>query len=244
MKIHLAGSESRNFVHDGHDPQSLLVLCSFFYMDDWCLEHLSKWDLLLDSGAFTFLERSKSGTDWDSYIDKYCEFINSYDIKKFFELDIDPIVGLDKVSKIRERIENKTEKQTIPVWHISRGLDNFKAMCRDYNYVSLGGIVSGEWKGRPADCFRPFIDIAHENDAQIHGLGYTNLKGLLINKFDSVDSTAWTSGNRFGGVYVFKNGRLSKINRKPNQRMINPKKLAVHNFGEWVKFQRYAQEYY
>ncbi len=59
----------------------------------------------------------------------------------FFELDIDRIVGLEKVEEFRRRIESKTGKQSIPVWHSNRGWQYFVNMCKEYNYVSIGGIA-------------------------------------------------------------------------------------------------------
>ena len=61
---------------------------------------------LLDSGAFTFMNNSKS-VDFDLYLDKYIDFIIEKNIKYFFELDIDSIVGYKKVLQLRERLERR-----------------------------------------------------------------------------------------------------------------------------------------
>ena len=110
-------------------------------------------------------------------------------------------------------------------------------------YVSLGGIVTREFKASEYKYFPWFINTAHSKGAKIHGLGFTNLKGLKKYHFDSVDSTSWTSGNRFGSVYHFNGRTMIKTDRKPNERMANPRELAIHNFNEWVKFQKYAEKY-
>ena len=50
---------------------------------------------LLDSGAFTFMQGTHQGdVDWDEYIEQYADLINRYDVKLFFELDIETIVGM------------------------------------------------------------------------------------------------------------------------------------------------------
>lgn len=40
--------------------------------------------------------QGKAAVNWDEYVEEYAEFIIKYDIKLFFELDIDAIVGLKK----------------------------------------------------------------------------------------------------------------------------------------------------
>ena len=59
---------------------------------------------LLDSGAFTFMSGTNS-PDFDQYIIKYIDFINRHDIKYFFELDIDSIVGYEKVKEYTRRLD-------------------------------------------------------------------------------------------------------------------------------------------
>ena len=51
-----------------------------------------------------------------------------------------------------------------------------------------------------------FIDQAHSAGIRIHGLGFTSSKYLPYLKFDSVDSTTWLSGARYGQIYKFDNG--------------------------------------
>lgn len=64
---------------------------------------------MLDSGAFTFM-RGNAKVDWADYIKRYAEFINKYDVKYFFELDIDNIVGYEKVLEYRKLLERLTQK--------------------------------------------------------------------------------------------------------------------------------------
>ena len=99
-----------------------------------------KGDFILDSGAFTFM--NNKGTkirNFERYLEEYIDFINKYDIKYFFELDVDSIVGYDEVLRMREKLENGTNKKCIPVWHISRGLEEYVKMCQEYDYASVGG---------------------------------------------------------------------------------------------------------
>ena len=201
-------------------------------------------DFILDSGAFTFMNNTKKGqnVDFDAYVERYIEFINKYDVDKFFELDIDVIVGLEKVEQIRKRLEEGTGKKSIPVWHKSRGKDYFIKMCQEYDYIAIGGIVTGEIKKVEYPYFKWFIDTAHSYGCKIHGLGFTNLKGMELYKFDSVDSTSWLSGGRFGTLYFF-NGKTLKQVDTENRRRKHHLNLDIHNLNEWKKLQKYADKH-
>lgn len=230
--------------NEKHKKIDIAILESFYYADEWTEKVIPLLDhFLLDSGAFTFMSNSKKGNiNWKDYIDRYIAFINKNNVKHFFELDIDCIVGYENVLRIRKYIEEKTGKKCIPVWHKSRGKDEFLKMCDEYDYVSIGGIVSKEIKQTEYPFFTWFINEAHKRGCKIHGLGFTNLKGLEKYKFDSVDSTSWTTGNRFGCVYMFNGKTIVKHDKKQGQRLADSRAVAVHNFNEWVKFQKYAEK--
>ena len=235
MKIYLAGLTS---LDKELIKESKYKLESFFYIKDKMNDFLDS-NFLLDSGAFTFMN-SKKNIDWDSYIDRYIEFINLNNIKYFFELDIDSIVGLDKVKKITKYIESKTNKQCIPVWHKSRGLDYWRGLVKDYNYISIGGIVSKEITKKEFIYLPKLINIAKEQNTKVHGLGFTWVDYLKYIKFDTVDSTYWTYGNRFGFLFQFQNGKMNEIDRPKNTRL--SKESMKYNYYEWIKFQKYADE--
>lgn len=143
MRLCLAGTFPAEKIVKEYRPE--YVLESFFYIRPWQIEEIPKWKMfLLDSGAFTFMhgiEASSKPVDWDGYLSRYIDFINRNNVQHFFELDVDSIVGYDAVKRMRVRLEAETEKQSIPVWHRSRGLDEFKRLCRDYPYIGIGGFA-------------------------------------------------------------------------------------------------------
>lgn len=114
-------------------------------------------------------------------------------------------------------------------------------MCEEYDYVAIGGIVSKEIDKDDYKYFPWFINEAHKRGAKIHGLGFTNLEGLTKYHFDSVDSTSWTAGNRFGYIYTFNGKTMVKVKCPQGTRLKDSREAAVRNFNEWVKFQKYAQ---
>ena len=258
MKLYLAGGVSGNLKPEYMKlylatPKTILgfdksiftknkVYCleSFYYADEIIEKNIPLFkDFLLDSGAFTFFSSGKT-VNWEEYVDRYTDFINRNKINHFFELDIDKLVGYDKVLQLRKRLETKTGKQCIPVWHKFRGKENFLSMCDEYPYVAVGGIVSKEIQSNEYPIFKYLINEAHKRGAKIHGLGFTNLEGMVKYHFDSVDSTSWTTGNRFGSIYRFNGKTMEKYQKKEGQRLVNSREVALNNFIEWVKFQQYA----
>ena len=266
MRIYLADVQSRKYLikeqdmnvflvgeqtcKNGKDAnwKGLFILESYYYLrnnKEFTRLIQSYGKLLLDSGAFTFMQECKNNVDWDAYIEEYANFINKYDIKLFFELDIDSIVGLKEVERLRTKLELLTGKKPIPVWHKNRGKDYFIEMCKNYPYVAIGGIVTKEI---PTDkyerAFPWFIKTAHLYGCKIHGLGYTRLANLKKYHFDSVDSTAWLYGNRGGYLYKFKpsTGLIEKITSKEGCRL-KSREAAFHNFNEWVKYQQWADKF-
>lgn len=220
------------------------ILESFFYADE-VTERLLPYfgDFMLDSGAFTFMSGNGGKVSWEEYVDRYSEFIKRNKIEKFFELDIDSVAGYEKVKELRKRIERNLTKQPIPVWHISRGIEEFKRMCDEYKYVAIGGIVSKEITREKYGAFPKLIAEAHKRGAKIHGLGFTNLALLPIYHWDSVDSTAWTTGNRFGYLYYFDGKSMKKKDASKGMKLGDSRAAALNNYTEWIKFQKYAENH-
>ena len=247
MTIYLAGSfkmksKSGFLVNPDRTPKPS-CLESFYYLSDDEAQRIKYCDkFILDSGAFTFFSsKNASNVKWEEYVDRYADFIVRNDIKNFFELDIDKLVGYEKVLELRRRLEKKAERPSIPVWHKFRGKDNYLKMCDQYGYVAIGGIVSREIMPSHYGLFPWFIDQAHKRQAKIHGLGFTSLKWLPKCHFDSVDSTAWISGQKFGHVYAFNGETMVTRHRQDGERMAHHTIICEQNFNEWIKFQKWAE---
>ena len=182
--------------------------------------------------------------DWDEYIERYAAFIVRNKVEKYFELDIDSVVGYDKVLQFRAKLERLTGRQSIPVWHKSRGIDEYKRHCEEFPYVAIGGYVVKELQPRDFNAFPYMIQYAHKNNAKVHCLGFTKLNDLPRYHFDSVDSTAWTTGNRFGYLYYFDGQTIRKKDAPKGHRICDPRTAALNNYVEWIKFQKYADKHY
>ena len=243
MKIFLAG-RGYHKLWINENFFDFYKLDSYHYIAKEEIKHINKYKLfMLDSGAFSYINgKNTNNVNWDEYIESYAEFINNHNIKLFMELDIDSVVGIKEVERLRNKLERLTNKQCIPVWHKSRGKDYWLKMIKEYDYVAIGGIVTKEIKPSEYKYFHWFIRQAHKNNCKVHGLGFTNLKGIREYKFDSVDSTSWLSGNRFGAVHKFNGKTIEEISKQPGQR-VKATEVAINNFREWVKFQKYADRY-
>ena len=251
MKIFLAGSGylfSSPEVINNSKPA--FVLQSYWYLRNFSRkEELMKYYLsedckmfLLDSGAFTFMNSNKN-EDIKSYLDSYIDFINKYDIKYFFELDLYTIIGIEETYKMTAYLEARTNKKSIPVFHKCLGLKRWREMCKDYNYVAIGASgLTQECKWvKNEKILNQMISIAHSSVAKIHGLGYTRLKNLNnpTVKFDTVDSSSVCSGSRFGTSYYLKNGCIySKKLKRSGKRIKDLKIIDDHNMEIWCTFQK------
>lgn len=247
MKIYLAGVApwrgGQDRIYDeSYKTYRPYILESFYYADADTERLLPYFgDFLLDSGAFTFMQSSKSHVIWEEYLEKYANFINRNKVEKFFELDIDSVVGYEQVLEYRKKLERLTGKQCIPVWHKSRGIEEYKKMCDEYDYAAIGGIVAKEIKPEQYSAFPGMIKEAGKRKCKIHGLGFTNLKMLPKCHFYSVDSTSWTTGNRYGYLYKFDGTTMIQVDAPKGHRIAKPKEAALNNFNEWIKFQKYAE---
>ena len=251
MDLYLATPYSDRRVYDqtgSYTASNLYILESFYYTQDWMLPYIDNkvWNFMLDSGAFTFIKQKTKGitirasTDWDDYVCRYADFILEHDIHLFLELDIDVAVGLSRVEQLRHTLEARTGRQCIPVWHRSRGLDYWRGIVKDYPYVAIGGLAIKDIHRKEYKYLNKLCDIAHETRTRVHGLGFTPASGLTDYRFDSVDSTNWTMGNRAGHIVYF-DGKTIQKQPKPDGTKMKAREAAKHNFREWVKYQRYIK---
>lgn len=240
MKVFFAGSgltrvwQDKNFF-------DFFRLQTFFHITDKEAEDIKKYkDFLLDSGAFSFF--GGKAIDWDNYVTTYINFINKYDVKNFFELDLYSIIGVKETEKIRTRIEFETKKKSIPVFHKRLGIDYYKNLCENYNYIAISasGMYESKWTRKEPEKLKKMVLYANSKKVKVHGLGYTKIEMLKQIPFYSVDSTSWLSGNRFGVVYIFNGSGFNKKS-KPQGMRVKTNLTADNNFYEWVKFQKYAE---
>lgn len=257
MKLYLSSLEAVPYLELLENEVPLFILGSFYYLKKTKPEYQEKYmkfkdkckDFILDSGAFSLLNSSKNLDTFlnnlDGYIQEYINFINEYDIKHFIELDIDSLVGYERVKEIRKKIEKETNKKCIPAWHLSRDLDEWKNLTKEYDYVAIGGIVTKEIKKRDYKKILPqLLKIASVNDCKVHGLGFT---GSNIKEFDfySVDSSSWSWVRRHKKLskFNYKKKRMEYITLSQSHKIKKDKEtdieISLIAIREWKKFQAY-----
>ncbi len=248
MKVFFAGTtqgvrrEEREFLIKNHKP--LYFLETFVSGEKACktvLHDAGRENFLLDSGAFSFMSGKECSKEMlEEYMDKYIGFINKYDVKYFFELDVDTIFGIKFVEKLRKRLEHETKKKCIPVWHKSRGIQYWKDMVENYEYIAIGGLVF-HVKKQEYPLIQKMVRYARAKGVKVHGLGFTKTKDLDKYPFYSVDSCSWAKQAVFGGTLSFFNGKYIDIKNLPEGRK-KQSKIAQQNWIEWVKYQKYMAQ--
>lgn len=190
-------------------------------------------EILIDSGAHSFQKGKK--VDWLEYTKQYAKFIKEYDkpnVIGYFEMDVDNIIGYDKVLELRKILEEVSDK-IIPVWHKNRGIEDFKNMCKKYSgkIVAITGFKNEDIKDEQ---YLMFLKYAKKYNCKVHCLGMTRKKVLDKVPFDYVDSSSWVQNV----VY----GRIESSGKKVTQEMSKEKRGLL--FIEAYKKGMQMQEYY
>ena len=189
-------------------------------------------EILIDSGAHSFQKGKK--VDWVEYTKQYAEFIKKFDrpnVIGYFEMDVDNIIGYDKVLELRKILESVSDK-IIPVWHKNRGLEEFKKMCKDYQgkVIAITGFKNEDIKDEQ---YLMFLKYAKKYNCKVHCLGMTRKKVLDKVPFDFVDSSSWKQSGIYGRIDG--KGKVSKEFSKVKREVV---------FMENYKYGVQMQDYY
>lgn len=195
-------------------------------------------EILIDSGAHSFQKGKK--VDWVKYTQEFADFIKKYDrpnVIGYFEMDVDNIIGYEKVLELRKILENVSDK-IIPVWHYNRGIDDYIQMCKDYagKIVAITGFRGAEIRD---DQYLMFVKVAKKYGCKVHCLGMTRTDVLDKVPFDYADSSSWLQNGVYGNIVG--KGKVSLEYSKKNRNIIfleNYKagmKMQEHYYEKWKK---------
>ena len=187
--------------------------------------------IMIDSGAHSFQKGKK--VDWVEYTKQYANFIKEFDrpnVVGYFEMDVDNIIGYDKVLELRKILESVSNK-IIPVWHKNRGIEEFKKMCQDYSekVIAITGFKNEDIKDEQ---YLIFLKYAKKYNCKVHCLGMTRKKVLDKVPFDYVDSSSWKQNAIYGRIA--NHGKVSKEYSKKNSL-----KVMIENYKEAIKMQEH-----
>ena len=152
-------------------------------------------------------------------------------------MDVDNIIGYEKVLELRKILENVSDK-IIPVWHYNRGIDDYIQMCKDYagKIVAITGFRGAEIRD---DQYLMFVKVAKKYGCKVHCLGMTRTDVLDKVPFDYVDSSSWLQNGVYGNIVG--KGKVSLEYSKKNRNIIfleNYKagmKMQEHYYEKWKK---------
>lgn len=195
--------------------------------------------VMIDSGAHSFQKGVK--VNWEQYTKQYAEFIKKFDRKNvvgYFEMDVDNILGYDKVLALRNELE-KVSNKIIPVWHKNRGIDEYKKMCKQYanKVIAITGFKNEDIKDEQ---YLMFLKYAKLYNCKVHCLGMTRRKVLDKVPFDYVDSSSWKQSSLYGRID--NKGQVSKEFSKAKREIVffeNYKQAMLmqeHYNKKWRKY--------
>lgn len=194
--------------------------------------------ILIDSGAHSFQFGVK--VNWVEYTKQYAEFIKKFDkpnVIGYFKMDIENIIGYDKVLELRKILEAVSDK-IIPVWHPDRGINDYIEMCKKYHdkIIAIGGFRGTDIKDEQ---FIMFLKTAKKYNCKVHCLGMTRKKVLDKVPFDFTDSSSWKQHALFGEIKG--KGKVSKQFSKERREDVflesykQAIKMQKHYYNKWKK---------
>lgn len=193
--------------------------------------------ILIDSGAHSFQFGAK--VDFLEYTKEYAEFIRKFDrpnVVGYFEMDIENIIGYEKVLELRKILEAVSDK-IIPVWHPDRGIEDYEEMCKKYagKVVAIGGFRGTDIKDEQ---FIMFLKVARKYGCKVHCLGMTRKKVLDKVPFDFCDSSSWLQmairgkvGDRKVSRAFSKSNYITVVEESYKHAM----KMQEHYYHRWQK---------
>ena len=191
-------------------------------MDAPMVEQLSKFKhVIQDSGLFTLLFGSKSGTfgreDIERYYDRYVRFCEENDYGyTCVEIDCQNLTGKEHAWELRRRLRNDLPgRRIINVFHYSDGRDGLDELIDYSDYIAFS--VPEFRKRKCVYLLSKFVNIAKERKPtiDIHLLGCTAEKLLVQNKnCTSADSSSWTEISRWWSFGTIKGGPRKDLPQK------------------------------
>ena len=249
MRIFLAGVYEQN-AHKWFEPEMLKTACvlgSYFYLNNRSFKDkydpTAVRDFILDSGAFTYIHAAGNNVNWKEYARNYAHFVKDNNIQKYVELDMDVLIGYDRVLQLRKMREDIVGRPCSPVYHPNRTEEQFREDCKGRPYVAFGS------KKDPMEYYemmRRIVDIAHDEGSKIHLLGVSDPKHFLAKGIagDSGDSTTWIQCSNFGYRCVLdeSTGMMKKIKLKRSDMLLPAWRDKALSFTLWRQFASYCAQ--
>lgn len=155
-------------------------------------------DYLVDSGAFSAFTIGEK-LDLDHYM-RVCKALDGK-VWGYIQLDV-----INNVPKTDENLERMYDfgLNPMPVLILDHDVERFDKLIERADRVCVAGGVSesDDWYGARIEQCRRRAD-ATGRRVLLHGLGYTRNIGPLKSGIDTVDSSTWVVGQRYGKFSMF-----------------------------------------
>lgn len=192
-------------------------------------------NVFLDSGAKTFLKKDHGDPQvyWKAYYQLLHEHGHRFEYASEFYIDgyswrdnkgKTHMVSDEQIEVWRDDLHELETVRIVPVWHPERGVAAWDALVKDprFPHLAIGdaGIIEGGdariSKGGHAGISRgeggKLVAQAHGWNKTVHGYGeigsFTNLG---VTHFDTIASSTWLVGQKFGDICIFHGGNYSRI---------------------------------
>lgn len=225
--IFLAGAEVETLTRALLDNGVKSILYSYYYIHvmrrERFIEQIQREHpdvrFFLDSGAFTYWTKFRAEPEklphWRAFKAAYYKYIEGTWERwyRISELDLDntfPEITLGLLAEWRdEALERWPTANFMPVWHGNRGPEEWTWYCRDKRFKCMA-IGSGlPYLG----LHRRMIIEAHRWNKAVHGFGMTRFNALRFLPYDTVDSTSWLMGQKFGTLFIFKDNEFKLLGK-------------------------------
>jgi hypothetical protein len=179
-------------------------------------------ELFADSGAFSAFTLRGSGGAIKR--EDYAAWLTTWKplLRVMVNLDV---IGDAKASARNQLWFEGRGLSVLPVYHMQSPLAELGALCRDYDYIAIGGTASLRGQAKLQATARA-MRVARDHGTRVHGLGRSASDELLALPFYSVDSTAWMQGSRFGSLQLFTGQRVKAMPVK--EAVKHPQLLRQH----------------
>jgi hypothetical protein len=178
-------------------------------------------DMIVDSGIFSMAfgagrHQTYTEESLKAYTRSYLEAMHRVGFTGVVvEMDVHKVLGLASLAEMRKIMADMWPlERTIYAWHLEEGIDGLRAMVDRYPYISLSipelrMIASKTGQDVIAMVRNLLTTIRKEPKGAtvlVHLLGCTSANIMASPDYDTVDSTSWLAGRRWGLVNMIDAG--------------------------------------
>lgn len=188
----------------------LNFLLSYAYFDEkniiFCRNlPRDSFNLIVDSGAFTAWNSGKTIT-----LDGYCSFLDKISFLQPFKAVQLDVFGNPQKSYENLLIMRARGYDVMPVFTRGDSLEKLEEYYQMTDYIMFGGVTIGSSNKNYVKWF-----CEKNKRRKAHWLGFTNINFIKHYKPESVDSSSWCSGARYGCLVLCDGfGNLKRYMRK------------------------------